>query len=231
MSEQRVLVGMSASDVDRRDQLRAAAYRLDASLAFLQLAEPSLGSELTRLADAGATTITVIGVDTGPLAPGHSWLRRIAAHWWRERAGTRPEILVSDDLVSDLEEIEQGAATPIRGSEPGLTSAAWEHVTDHRHQVLICRGPRCTATGAEDTMRALVLGMLEHGLTDSDVLLVHTGCQFPCNRAPVLNVQPDDVWYGRVDAAAAAEIVTRHLVDGDPVQDLRLARNKGSGTC
>jgi (2Fe-2S) ferredoxin len=47
----------------------------------------------------------------------------------------------------------------------------------------------------------------------------------------VLNVQPDDVWYGHVDPSAAAEIVSRHLVDGHPVQSRRLARSKGSDTC
>ena len=49
-----------------------------------------------------------------------------------------------------------------------------------------------------------MLAMLEHRLDDHDVLLVHTGCQFPCNQAPVLNVQPDDVWYGHVDPGTAA---------------------------
>jgi (2Fe-2S) ferredoxin len=226
-----VLVGMSASDVHRRDQLQRAAHRHGATLAFLQLADPSLTSELTRLADAGATSITLVGVDTGPLAPGQSWLRRIAAHWWRERAGQRPEIHVADVLVADPADLEVGGTRPITGSEPGLTSAAWEEVSGHRHQVLVCRGPRCTASGAEDTLRALVLAAVQHQLGDDDLLLVHTGCQSPCNRAPVLNVQPDDVWYGHVDPSAAAEIVSRHLVDGHPVQSRRLARSKGSDTC
>ena len=226
-----VLVGMSASDVHRRDQLQAAAHRHGATLAFLQLAEPSLPTELTRLADAGALTVTLVGIDTGPLAPGHSWLRRIAGHWWRERAGHRPQILVADALVTDPDDLAVTTTRPITSTEPGLTSAAWEHVSGHRHQVLVCRGPRCTARGAEDTVRALVLAMVEHRLGDDDVLLVHTGCQSPCNQAPVVNVQPDDVWYGGVDPAAAAEIVAAHLVSGRPVQDRRLARNNGSGTC
>lgn len=226
-----VLVGMSASDVHRRDQLQAAAHQHGATLAFLQLAEPSLTTELTRLADAGALTVTLVGIDTGPLAPGHSWLRRIAGHWWRERAGHRPQILVADALVTDPDDLAVTTTRPITGTEPGLTSAAWEHVSGHRHQVLVCRGPRCTASGAEDTVRAVVLAMVEYRLGDDDVLLVHTGCQSPCNQAPVLNVQPDDIWYGGVDPAAAAEIVAAHLVSGRPVQDRRLARSNGAGTC
>jgi (2Fe-2S) ferredoxin len=223
-----VLVGMSVTDVDRRDELLAAARSRDATVAFLQMGDPSLSLELTRLADLGVADITLVGVDLGPLAPAHSWLRRIAGHWWRERAGARPVVNVASRLVTSLSPTDLDAAStdlkPISGTEPGLTSAAWEDVTGHRRQVLVCRGPRCTAQGGEATMRALVLGLMEAGLGDHDVLVTHTGCQFPCNQAPVVSVQPDDVWYGDVDPAAASAIVTGHLVHGTPLESHRLPR-------
>ena len=221
-----LLVGMSVTDVDRRDGLLAAARDRGATVAFLQMGDPSLSLELTRLADAGAETITLVGVDLGPLAPAHSWLRRIAGHWWRERAGGRPEITVATRLAGSLEQIDDVAKIlkPVTGNEPGLTSAAWEDVSAHRRQVLVCRGPRCTAVGSEDTMRALVLAMMEAGLGDEDVLMTHTGCQFPCNQAPVVTIQPDDVWYGAVDPAAARTIVEEHLSGGTPVASHRLPR-------
>lgn len=142
-----VLVGMSVTDVDRREELLAGADALGATVAFLQMGDPSLSRELTRIADTGAATITLVGVNLGPLAPAHSWLRRIAAHWWRERAGTRPAIEVAARLVTSLDDIDVALCDPkpISGREPGLTSDAWEHVTGHQRQVLICRGPRCTA--------------------------------------------------------------------------------------
>ena len=56
-----VLVGMSVSDVDRRDALLAAAARHDASVAFLQMGDPSLSGELTRLADLGAARVVLVG--------------------------------------------------------------------------------------------------------------------------------------------------------------------------
>lgn len=221
-----VLVGMSVTDVDRRDELLAAARSRDASVAFLQMGDPSVSHELTRLADLGAADITLVGMNLGPLAPAHSWLRRIAGHWWRERAGARPVVNVASRLVTSLLELDLALTDlkPISGTEPGLTSAAWEDVTGHRRQVLVCRGPRCTAQGGEETMRALILGLMEAGLGDHDVLVTHTGCQFPCNQAPVVSVQPDDVWYGDVDPAAASAIVTRHLVDGTPLESHRLPR-------
>jgi len=221
-----VLVGMSVSDVDRRDELLAAAATHAASVGFLQLADPSLSRELTRLADAQVQTITLLGVDLGPLASAHSWLRRIAGHWWRERAGHRPVIDVATRLVPCLDDVEIALldVRPISGAEPGLTSAAWEDVTGHRRQVLICRGPRCTARGSDETARALILATMQAGLGDHDVLITSTGCQFPCNQAPVLSVQPDDVWYGGVDAEAAGEIVAQHLVRDIPVARRRLPR-------
>jgi (2Fe-2S) ferredoxin len=221
-----VLVGMSVTDVDRRDDLVAAARARGATVAFLQMGDPSLSRELTRLADLGVDDITLVGVDLGPLAPAHSWLRRIAGHWWRERAGARPVLDVATRLVTSLADLEDALTDlkPISGTEPGLTSAAWEDVTGHRRQVLVCRGPRCTAQGGEETMRALILGLMEAGLGDHDVLVTHTGCQFPCNQAPVVSVQPDDVWYGSVDSAAAGAIVTEHLVDGTPLESHRLPR-------
>ena len=221
-----VLVGMSVTDVDRRESLLSAARARGASVAFVQMGDPSLTHELTRLADAGASAITLVGVNLGPLAPAHSWLRRIAGHWWRERPGARPQVDVATRLVTSLSSLDDVLSDlkAITGTEPGLTSAAWEDVPGHRHQVLVCRGPRCTAVGSEDTMRALVLALMEAGLRDEDVLVTHTGCQFPCNQAPVVSVQPDDVWYGDVDPSAAAEIVHRHLVSGDPVESHRLPR-------
>lgn len=217
---------MSVTDVDRRNHLCAWTAEHAASLAFLQMGDPSLTHELTRLADAGAAQITLVGVSLGPLAPGQSWLRRIAAHWWRERPGDRPEIQVATRLATtrdDLTEVMR-ETRPVTGTEPGLTSPAWERVPGHVRQVLICRGPRCTAKGSEETARAVILGAMEAGLGDDDLLITHTGCQFPCNQAPVLSVQPDDVWYGNVEAAAARVIVRDHLADGRPVEAYRLPR-------
>jgi len=229
MSTATILVGMSVSDVDRRELLLGAAAKVDATVAFLQMSDPSLARELTRLTDVGATTINLLGINTGPLAPGHSWLRRIAAHWWRERAGLKPTITVATELatsVSDSDALRSllADAKPITGTEPGITSEAWEHVQSHRHQVMICRGPRCTAQGQEDNLRSMIIAMMQHQLGDADVLLVHTGCQFPCNQAPVISVQPDDVWYGKVDPAAAESIVTSHFIGGQPVDSHRLPR-------
>jgi (2Fe-2S) ferredoxin len=230
--EHLVLVGMSVREVSARDRLASCARETGASLAFLQVGDPSLSRELTRLADAGCRRVVVVGVSLGTLAPANSWLRRIAAHWWRERGPSAPSVEVATALVTDLADVAdladldraRGETRPITGDEAGLTSAAWQDVPRHRHQVFVCRGPRCSARGADVSAEALVLALMRHHLGDDDVLLTHTACQFPCNRAPVVSVQPDDVWYGGVDAAAAERIVGEHLVGGEAVAALRLPR-------
>ncbi|MFJ1936259.1 (2Fe-2S) ferredoxin domain-containing protein [Kitasatospora sp. NPDC088160] len=223
-----LLVGMSMGEAVRRDELLRTAASHQASIAFLQQADPSLSAELTRLADAGAETVVVIGVRLAASGPAQSWLRRIAAYWWRKRAGHRPELLVATRLADSPDAVPAVAAVTraITGQEPGLTSAAWEEVPGHRHQVLVCRGPRCAAKGAEEGLRALVQKLTEHGLGDDDVLVTQTGCQFPCNQAPVASVQPDDIWYGKIDPAVAGRIVTEHLAGGRPVESHRLPRHR-----
>ncbi len=217
---------MSAREVQAIELLRELAAPHDATVAFLQLGDPSLSRELTRLADLGTERVVVVGVSLGSLAPAVSWLRRICGHWWRERAGHRPEVEVGRSLASDAAEVRAlvGLTRPISGAEAGLTSAAWEEVTEHRHQVLICRGPRCTALGSDLTAEALIIELMKQGQGDDDVLITHTGCQFPCNQAPVVSVQPDDVWYGGVEPEVARELAREHLVGGRPVEAHRLAR-------
>ena len=223
-----VVVGMSVREAQSREQLEEWAAEHHGTVAFLQLGDPSLSRELTRLADLGAERVVVVGVSLGTLAPAVSWLRRIAAYWWRERAGHRPEVAVGTSLAEDAAEVRAlvGLTRPITGTEPGLTSAAWEDVTEHRHQVLVCRGPRCTALGSDRTAEAIILELMRQGQGDDDVLVTHTGCQFPCNQAPVVSVQPDDVWYAHVDPDAAQRITREHLVGGRPVEDHRLARTR-----
>lgn len=230
---QLVLVGMSAHEVALADRVAALAGDRPATVAFLQVGDPSLSRELTRLADLGAEQVVLVGVRLGTSGPGASWLRRVAAHWWRERAGQGPEvpeITVAAELLrhaGELPTVLGRAVRPVTGREAGLTSAAWQDVPGHRHQVLVCRGPRCTARGSDATAAALSRALVEHGQGDDDVLVTQTGCLFPCNHAPVVAAQPDDVWYGGVDEAAATRLVERHLVGGVPVTEQRLLRRGG----
>lgn len=223
-----VLVGMSVREVSARAELAALADSADAELAFLQVGDPSLSRVLTRLADQGYERIELVGFSLGTMAPMVSWLRRIASYWWRERGPNAPVVAVATVLASGTSSIDLELAREVTreltGNEAPLSSPVWEDVPNHRHQVFLCRGPRCSAVGGDESAEAMILALMRAGLGDDDVLLTHTGCQFPCNQAPVVSVQPDDVWYGGVDRAAAEQIVTEHLIGGKPVAERRLPR-------
>lgn len=51
----------------------------------------------------------------------------------------------------------------------------------------------------------------------------HAGCLDQCEHGVTVVVYPEQVWYGNVTAADAAEIVQRHIVGGQPVERLRIA--------
>ncbi|MFT4083726.1 MAG: (2Fe-2S) ferredoxin domain-containing protein [Nocardioides sp.] len=218
---------MGVADAVAHERLAALAADCGAGLAHLQLGEPSLRAELDRLAADGVDEITLVGVTAGGDPPGNSWLRRVAAHWWRAQQEP-PTVWVGTHVIAGAAELSDALrrARPITGAEPPLTSAAWEEVPGHRHQVFVCRGPRCTAQGADRTAAELGHRLAVEGLGDDDVLVTQTGCQFPCNHAPVVTVHPDDVWYGGVDEEAARRIVEEHLVAGRVVAEHRLARGR-----
>ena len=50
---------------------------------------------------------------------------------------------------------------------------------------------------------------------DERVMLVRTACQHPCNLAPLVSVQPDNVWYGELNETRVREIVQSHFVEGN----------------
>ncbi|HEY1135627.1 MAG TPA: (2Fe-2S) ferredoxin domain-containing protein [Nocardioides sp.] len=234
MTDPTLLVGMSAREAASTDRMAALAAGIGADVAHLQVGDPSLSAALTRLADAGAARVVLLGVSLGTLAPANSWLRRVAGHWWRERGESgahRPEVAVATTLLRDESDLERGpldVARPIHGSEAGLTSEAWEDVPTHRHHVLVCRGPRCTAQGSDRTAEALGKELTRRDLGDDEVLVTQTGCLFPCNQAPVVCVQPDDTWYGAVRPDDVPEVVAEHLVGDRPLERLRLARLRAS---
>lgn len=65
---------------------------------------------------------------------------------------------------------------PVRATEAPVTSPAWEQVPPYRRHVTVCRGPRCSARGAEQTWTALADGLTQRGLKDTEVLMCAATC-------------------------------------------------------
>lgn len=91
-----------------------------------------------------------------------------------------------------------------------------------RHVFVCTRGEWCPAVdgdgvGVHARLKELVR---EHGLSDR-VRINHAGCFSQCGNGPMAVVYPEGVWYAGLTPGDADEILTRHLVGGEPVDRLR----------
>jgi (2Fe-2S) ferredoxin len=100
-----------------------------------------------------------------------------------------------------------------------------------RHHVFVCENRRdpadprgcCGAKGSEAIRAALKQELERRGLKKL-VRANSAGCLDSCADGPTVVVYPEGVWYGHVRVEDVAEIVESHLVNGVPVERLRLKR-------
>ena len=83
----------------------------------------------------------------------------------------------------------------------------------YARQVLVCGGAGCVSSHCQDVQEALIQALEANGLTDSVQVLV-TGCMGTCAAGPVLLVEPDGVFYTKMNPEKVADLVRRHLVEG-----------------
>lgn len=192
-----LFVALTFADADHWPALVRRARELGADAAVLQGEGPALVDRLARLDAEGVSRVHLVGVTFGENGVPASWIGRVA-RWWLAVGNSDVTVLFTPDAVRGLP-VELPPAEglrPLRPREGGLTSPTWEEAPPVRCHLLVCRGPRCTAKGAERVIDALGAELYARGMLDDEVLLTQTGCLFPCNRAPVVAVQPDMVWHG-----------------------------------
>ncbi|KAF0197705.1 MAG: NADH-quinone oxidoreductase subunit F [Bacillota bacterium] len=93
----------------------------------------------------------------------------------------------------------------------------------YRAHVLVCAGAGCVSSGCQDTQNALIDEIAKQGL-DREIKVIETGCIGTCDLGPVIVVYPEGVFYRKVGADGAREIVKEHLLKGRVVNSL-LYRN------
>jgi (2Fe-2S) ferredoxin len=82
--------------------------------------------------------------------------------------------------------------------------------------------PSCTTNGQSEIHTAMKDGVRAAGL-GARVRVNKSGCLDQCEHGPTVVVYPEAVYYGFVKPEDVAEIVSEHLVNGRPVERLRLA--------
>lgn len=83
----------------------------------------------------------------------------------------------------------------------------------------VCAGTGCCASGALEVRDALEAQIKEQGV-DTQVELKITGCRGFCEQGPLVAVLPKHVFYTKVKAKDAAEIVRKTIVNGEVVDRL-----------
>jgi (2Fe-2S) ferredoxin len=100
-----------------------------------------------------------------------------------------------------------------------------------RHHVFVCENRRpeddprgsCGCKGSAAIREALKAELARRGLK-REIRANAAGCLDACADGPAMVVYPEGVWYGRVSVEDVPEIVERHLVNGVPVERLRLKK-------
>jgi len=96
------------------------------------------------------------------------------------------------------------------------------------HHLMVCGDTGCFSSGGRALAEALEKELADQGL-DKTVKVVITGCHGFCEIGPLVTVYPQDLFYVRVKAEDAAEIVTQTIRGGRPVERL-FYRARGSET-
>jgi NADP-reducing hydrogenase subunit HndB len=95
--------------------------------------------------------------------------------------------------------------------------------------VIVGMGTCGIAAGAKQTLDAFVTGLDENKLVDS-VIVRQTGCMGMCHSEPTVEVVAPGmptVIYGNVDTAVAKEIIKKHIIGKELLNDRILNRPAG----
>lgn len=97
-----------------------------------------------------------------------------------------------------------------------------------KHHVFVCTNERedgscCASLGAKTARaylknRCKALGIHGHG----QVRINSAGCLDRCTQGPVMVIYPEETWYTYVDNDDLDEIITRHLMQNQIVERLKI---------
>ena len=96
--------------------------------------------------------------------------------------------------------------------------------TSDKVEIIVGMGTCGIAAGARDILQEI---MKEIDKRDLDVIVSQTGCIGMCEKEPLVDVKMpghDRVTYGEVETDDVSKIISNHVVNGNVVDDLVVAR-------
>ena len=110
-----------------------------------------------------------------------------------------------------------------RGFVPVCASGMIIRMPAPRRHVFVCtHGSFCWADGDPDELLEALKKMVAAAGLKDEIRINRSGCLNACGLGPTVVVYPEGVWYGNVQPGDAAEIFESHLLNGVPVERLRL---------
>lgn len=88
-----------------------------------------------------------------------------------------------------------------------------------RTNIMVCGGTGCLASDSDKVMKNLGLIIKARGY-EEEVKVIRTGCFGFCEQGPIVKIEPDNVFYVRVNPKDAKEIVDEHIIKGRKVERL-----------
>jgi NADH-quinone oxidoreductase subunit F len=85
--------------------------------------------------------------------------------------------------------------------------------------LLVCAGTGCVAAGSFEIKTALEKEIAKRKL-QNEVAVISTGCNGFCERGPIVVVQPEGIFYQRLQPEDIHFLVEEHLLKGRPVKKL-----------
>ncbi len=98
-----------------------------------------------------------------------------------------------------------------------------------KHHIFVCTSCRmngqqkglCYSKESVDIVQRLIEAIEDLDLS-GEVMITNTGCFGICNQGPIMVVYPEGIWYGAVTEEDIDIIVEQHIMNGTPVESLRI---------
>lgn len=198
-------------------------------IAFAEMSDPPLEAVLAKLRDEGVRSCVILPVIVPFDRNLKGWIGRWLSRWSSDTAGEMRVVLADPvdgtpallaPIIATLEKARP--ALDVRDAiKPLKIKAGASRIPDVSRVALVCLGPRCAQAGGFEIYDKLRRRFGPHkpdDLNEDPLLCLRTNCQGPCNFAPLVAVQPDNIWYGHLTPDAIDEISDKHLAHGgDPV--------------